>query len=390
MKISLLFAFLPALAFATKGMTVPVPKDPQGRSPAITRSMVMKDGTWIVADTAHRIWWSRDVGTHWDSVATSPNGSPVEVFGETVWNGSESHVWTFDAGWRTIDYPKVCGAGRSSSISSGGVIGIIDSAGANVSFCQSSDGLRTWVFWMSIPVSSLPEGITDLTGDRWNDKIWYPVVDSGYVRGTADGRTWTRIDLPPLMTSFTFMPLTSNGSELVIHGGETSRKMVRVAISTDLGNTWDVHSASEPGWLVRKMSGNLFSTMTFDTLQGRGYGISRSRSGPWTMLDTAFRGNLVQGDDPYVVEEHVIYKLILDGVGRRFKPAASEWSVRREQGILVVNLPSSLQTGAWTVRALCGRKLASGRVAGERIDIPLAMAGALLTIGEQTRMLPRF
>ncbi|MBK8802878.1 MAG: hypothetical protein IPN71_12670 [Fibrobacteres bacterium] len=384
------FCLLPALAFASKGATVPVPKDSQGRSPAITRSMVTKDGTWIVADTAHRIWWSRDVGAHWDSVASSPNGSPAEMFGETVWNSAESHAWTSDAGWRTIDYPAACGAGRSNSISSGGVIGLIDSARANVSFCRSNDGLRTWVYWMSIPVSTLPVGVKDLTGDHWNNKIWYPVADSAYVRGTSDGRSWSRIDLPPRMKTFEFVPLTSNGSELVLFGGESGREMVHVAVSTDLGNTWDVHSASEPGWLVRKMSGNLFSTMTFDTLQGRGYGISRSRSGPWTMLDTAFRGNLVQGDDPYVVEEHAIYKLVLDGVGRRFKPAASEWSVRREQGILAVSLPSALQASAWTVRAIDGRKLASGRVTGERIELSLAMAGGLLTVGDQTRMLPGF
>ncbi|MBK8802881.1 MAG: hypothetical protein IPN71_12685 [Fibrobacteres bacterium] len=64
--------------------------------------------------------------------------------------------------------------------------------------------------------------------------------------------------------------------------------------------------------------------------------------------------------------------------------------MRHEQGVLAVSLPSSLQTGAWTVRTLGGRKLAGGRVTGERIELHQAMAGGLLTVGDQTRMLPRF
>lgn len=390
MKTSPLFALLPALAFASKGATIPVPKDLQGRAPALARSAVMGDGTWIVSDTAGRVWWSRDLGARWDTVNRSPSGAVGELFGSVVMARDDKSVWTFDAGWKATNFPVECGGGNNRWMTSGGVTGVVDSSRTKVSYCRSSDGLASWTSWMTIPVSSLPAGSTDLTGRDWNGKIWYHLVDSGYASGTDDGRTWTRLDLPTGMKSFTFMPLTFDGSELVVLGGASSRKLVQVASSTDLGKTWDVHPASEPGFIVRKITDNLFFTMTSDTLQGRRYGISRSRSGPWTMLDTAFRGSLNHGDDPYVVEEHAIYKLILDGVGRRFRPASSEWSVRREQGILAVSLPSTLQASAWTVRAIDGRKLASGLAAGERIELPLSFAGGLLTVGDQTRMLPGF
>lgn len=390
MKSLLLLLLLPTLASASKGAAVPVPKDPQGGSPALAKSAVMGDGTWVVSDTAGRVWWSRDLGGRWDSVARSPSGSRAEIFGEVVSATDEKSVWTYDAGWRSTVFPDVCTRGSNRYTSSDGILGIYDDKAKTITYCRSIDGLRTWTVWFSPPNESLPSDTLRWIGQYWNNKIWYTMGDSGYARGTADGLSWARIPLPSVLKAIDFVPVTKLGSELVVVGGATRWTGQYVASSSDMGASWDIRSVRDPGNLVRRIADHLFFTTTRDSLDGRRYGVSETRNGPWTMFDTAYRGLLNNGDDAYVVEERAIYKLVLDGVGRRSKPVVTSWRVRIENGRMVVDLPSALVGSSWSLRALDGRKLAGGKVAGDRLELPPGVPGGLLSVGSLVRMVPAF
>lgn len=389
-KPSLLFCLLPALAFASKGASVPVPKDSQGRSPALAKSMVMDDGTWVVTDTSGRLWWTRSLGAQWDTVPDFARGDRGGQFGLAVVTRNNTSYWSYDGGWKSALVPAECLDGKNRYTHSDGFWGTYDDKSKKITYCRSTDGLRKWNLWFSPPNASLPEDTLRWIGDGWNGKIWYKMVDSGYMRGTDNGLDWTRIALPPGFRVMSFMPETPGGSELVLVGGESWLHATQVAISKDMGATWEIHPGSELGWMVRKLSNSLFFAVAIDSIEGRSHGVSNARTGPWTKLDTAFRGYLFKGDDAYVVEEHAIYKLVLDGVGRMPKPAASHWQIRSENGRRVVDLPSALGGSAWSLRSLYGRKMASGRAVGERIELPVGVGGGLLLVGSQVRLVPGF
>lgn len=386
---SLPLFLIPTLALAFKGASVPVPLDPAGRAPSLAKAAVLDDGTWTVTDTSGRVWWSVDLGAHWDSVVAPPNGAHAETFGTAVVASDEKSVWTRTEGWRGTVRPEACTKGLNKVTLSDGWLGIYDSSQNKVTYCQSSDGLRTWTVWFSPPTSSLPEDTLRWIGKRWNNKIWHFIPDSGYMRGTSDGLHWTRINVPGIMQSFDFSPVTRNGSELVIFGGKSFWFPRYVASSSDDGATWSVQPMSEPGHVVRKITDHLFFTATYDSLRGRGYGVSPFQTGPWTLFDTAYRGTLAQGDDVFLVEERSIWKVVFEGVGSLPRSGGDAWRVVRLPDRVTVELPGSMDGSLWSLQSLDGRELSSGRIGNGRLELPLGPSSGILRVGPQARILPR-
>ncbi|MBK9576932.1 MAG: hypothetical protein IPK50_03540 [Fibrobacterota bacterium] len=387
-----LIALVSSLTFASRGDSVPVPQVAHGETLLMIEAAVMDDGTWIVKELEDRLWWSRTLGTKWERVPGVPIGGSGRLFGKAVVSQSNSWFWTFDGGWQKVVMPPVCAQPKVWTISPEGMLGVYDEERKVVTYCRSTDGLRTWTEWFSPPNASLPKDTTAWLGEDWNGKVWYRIVDSGYMRGTSDGMVWSRVLLPAGFLSTTFVQVSPESQTLVILGGSSWSDRNRVAITRDLGANWDIHSAYEPGWMVRKLANNLFFTVALDSVKRRKQWLSASETGPWTFLDADFQGVLYAQDQrPYVVERTAISRVVLEGLSGMDLPKAPEWKIGRANRDLLVEPFPSTAPRFWSLRSLDGRKLAEGRLEGGRIEVPGHLRGTmLLTVGRRTRAIHWF
>lgn len=370
-------------------VTAPVPLDANGKAPALTRSSTMPDGSWLVADTAGRVWWSGDRGAKWEEIPSAQLGSVPEIFSGRVMSMDEKFVWSKVAGWLPTTIPPACQGGSDWTMSGSGFMGVNKPDSGVARYCRSVDGLLTWTYWFGVAETDFPPEEGMEIGDYWNGRIWYSIVDSSYIRGTSDGRNWTRISIPQQFRYFRFSSMTPEGSDLELYGSTTKTGTMYAATTVDSGRNWQVHPMSEPGHIVHKITDRLFYSMTNSDDEGKSYWLSRALTGPWVAIAKPNQGMLYAHDSAYVVTETSITLFDFGGAGVAAGDRGGEVVAHRVAGGFSVRLPDAVGSD-WDLVSLDGRILASGRAMTESVSVPRVGVPAMLRIAGRSVRLPPF
>jgi len=239
MKIPVVAALLalPCLASAvtlTKVGTVP---SNGGHSIVVADGTKLHDGTWVVGDSANAFWGSSDQGKTWSQVPALP-GDTIQTMGDALSSVQSYDIWTPSKGWHEMTFPaswnKIFATGGYTYVGSDGVAAIQASDTSAVRYYKTADGFDTWTDFLTVANADLPVGI-DPVGWAALGKIWYILPDSGYARGTADGKVWTRIALP---SGITTKALTSQRADSILTLiGSGSDNQAVAGYSLDKGNS---------------------------------------------------------------------------------------------------------------------------------------------------------
>lgn len=385
---------LPCIASAvtlTKVGTVPTSG---GSAIAIADGVRLHDGTWVVGDSTNAFWGSVDQGKSWTPVPTLP-GDTIAVLGDALTSHQTYGIWTPAKGWHDMSFPaswmKIVTAGDYFTyMGSDGLAAIQVNVDSDIQYCRSVDGFETWQDFLTVSYADVPAG-ADPIGNLALGKIWYVVADSGYARGTADGRSWTRVSLP---TSFTTYFLTSENADTILTAiGADADGNTSGGYSLDRGKTWTERSTSEPGAAIVMAKNGYFVSITGDQMMGAldvPAWISRDLTN-WEPIGKAV-DVLFEGAQPYAIKADGIYRIDAvagsTGISRGVNGADALLKLERGVRAMSVQLDASLLGKPWQLVGADGSVRARGTVASTSLELPALRGAGWLKVGGATLAIP--
>lgn len=370
---------IPCLASALTLTRVSTPMD--GSTPLnLSSATRLADGTWIVQDDLSRSWYSTDKGGSWKAI---PEPTPMEnadIMGEVVVNETNDRLWTPAKGWHDMVFPASWSVGpwTRSYVGSEGVRAKV--VGGTVHYWITSDAWETWTELLSHDAAAAADP-TDPIGHYALGKVWFFPADSGYGRGTADGRTWTRIAVP----SFAPLLATSQGTGGILsaYGFDLDALENHVAYSLDSGRTWVERPFSEPGSWIVAAQGGVFASGTMSGSDAMNLWLSPRIDLGWERVGP-IEDVFFDGSTTYVVQADGIYRV--DNLGTAVQRSAPRAASRlvREAGVLVLLSDASDLGKPWTLVSADGSRIASGTVTGPRLTLPGHVPTGWLRVGGST------
>lgn len=384
---------LPCLASAVTLTKVGTLPSNGGHPIVVADGTKLHDGTWVVGDSANAFWGSSDQGKTWSQVPALP-GDTIQTMGDALSSVQSYDIWTPSKGWHEMTFPaswkRIFATGGYTYVGSDGVAAIQASDTSAVRYYKTADGFDTWTDFLTVANADLPVGI-DPVGWAALGKIWYILPDSGYARGTSDGKAWTRIALPSEITT---EALTSQrvDSILTLIGSGSDNQAV-AGYSLDKGNSWVVGSPDQPGKFISFAQGGYFASLSEaiainETVQAPTW-ISRSL-GDWESLGTSSAVFLEDGQ-PHVIKADGIYRIDLNGTGiSRSTSGANGLLLKLERGAssMAVQLDASLLGSSWQVVGADGAVRARGTASSLRLDLPTLRGAGWLKVGNTTLAIP--
>lgn len=377
---------LPGLAAAAVPIRVPSPVE-SGKTIPLKEGARLPDGTWAVQDTAGKVWYSVNQGATW---ALVPEWETMfgRVFGCAVLGGGDRRYWMASTGWRDMTIPASYHDGMESFITNGGERSFFDADAGGGWFYVSDDSLRTWREVFQLPTASLPPDEFRIDFHRGGGRYWFIVADSGYLRGTTDGRDWVRVPLPEDIMVFTLAFDQDDPGIMVVAMDERMRLVF--FRTEDLGNTWEQLGLDVPGSVTHRVGKDVFTSIT----QKSGlevWWIGSTRNGPWTKVELAGVENVfTDGGRIYAVGSQGLFQVELSDVGVRPSMARSSFAMRRIEGRLQIDIPKEMSGASWKMLAANGRLLASGAVRNTAIVVDIPQEPAWLQVDGKVQSLPRF
>jgi len=384
---------LPCLASAATLTKVGILPSTGGHEIVVADGTKLHDGTWVVGDSANVFWGSSDQGKTWSQVPALP-GDTIQTMGDALTSVQSYGIWTPSKGWHEMTFPaswkQIFGTeGSFTYVGSDGVAAIRASDTSALHYYTTADGFDTWTDFLIVANSDLPAGI-DPIGWSALGKIWYILPDSGYARGTADGKVWSRIVLP---SGITTEALTSQWADSILTLiGFDNDSQAMAGYSLDKGVSWVVGSPDQPGKFITFAQGGYFASLSEaiainETVQAPTW-ISRSL-GDWESLGMCSFMFLENGL-PHVVKADGIYRVDLIGTGIARSGASASDLVRLERGAssTVAHLDASLRGKPWQVVGADGAVRAGGSVSSTRLELPAVHGAGWLKVGNTTVAIP--
>lgn len=371
--------WLPCLASALTLTRVATPKD--GSTPLVLADATrLRDGTWIVQDDDDAFWYSTDKGATWKAVPSPGIGDAADIMGEALVDDDHTRLWSFAKGWHDMVFPASWSVG-SALITYAGSEGVqAKVVGTTARYYVTADGWETWTELLSHDVSASPHE-TDALGEYAGGKIWFFPEDSGYGRGTSDGRTWTRIASP----SFQPWLLTSEGTGSILSsfGMDMEAMTGQAAYSLDGGQSWIEGSLSKPGSMIVAAENGVFVSVAENAERVMEMWMSPRIDLGWEKVGP-IEGFFFEGTTAYVARTDGLYRV--DNLGtavRRSSPRPASRLVR-EAGVLTLLSDASDLGKPWTLLATDGSRLASGTVRSPRLVLPGGLSAGWLRLGDAT------
>jgi len=375
---------LPCLASAVTLTLVSVPKN-QGAAIVIDDVERLVDGTWVACQKDGLCVYSADQGSSWASVPALA-GDTAEIMGRALVAKRGLKVWSRAKGWHDMVGPTSLTAGTQTFAYVGSEGVRSRQVGSTMTWFRSDSTWENWSEWFSVPVSGEnPEEVLQ-AGFPALGKVWFCILDSGYARGTADGKNWSRMTL----LDFEPMMITSERiGGIVTMIGLDANYTLQAGWSADSGKTWTQGGLSSPGnALLLAESGYFLSTTA--ALGGALEGwISRSATGGWESLGQ-MQGLFFEAGVPYVAVGNSLYRVEGVGTGIARSGASASGLVRLERSAssTVAHLDASLQGKPWLLLGADGSVSSRGTVTSNTLELPALRGASWLKVGSATLAIP--
>lgn len=381
MRILASLLWLPCLASALTLTRVSTPKD--GSTPlTLADATRLYDGTWVVQDDEDNFWYSADKGATWKSIPASPAGGVSDIMGDALVDRSNDRLWTSAKGWHMMTFPASWSVG-SPLITYAGSEGIqAKMVGTTVRYYTTADGWETWSELLTHDASASPDDVDPL-GEYAAGKIWFFPEDSGYGRGTADGRTWTRIATP----SFRPWLLTSEGTGTILStfGMDMETMKGNAAYSLDGGKSWIEGPLDRPGSMIVAAENGAFVSVAENSERVMEMWMSPRIDMGWERVGE-IQGFFFEAKAAHVALADGIYRV--DNLGTAVQRSTPRSSARvvRQNGVLTLLSDASLLGSPWVLLSTDGSRVASGTISGSHQSLPGHVTAGWIRIGE--RVLP--
>lgn len=350
---------------------------------------MLGDGTWICKDSLEDYYvYSKDTGRTWAKVQPAPLGHTAMLVGDALVAYLLAKRWDLKSGWSDISMPASWKADGLTYVylwPNGVWAKRSYESSPKAQFYRSVDGAHSFVEWFSVPLASLPMQNAD--GLSFAGKVWFPVSDSGYMRGTDDGVNWSRLALPKAFVP-TWAYELKHGEMVSLVG--RSGDSLWYAHSQDSGKTWIELDATHPGGYYADMHRDFLISPTVN-LQGiLDLWISRPDSIRWEKLEGA-RGVFYAGENPYVLLRMQTARISMGGAsgveGNRRSPKAHLTARKTASGV-EITFDASLAGNAWQWVGSDGRLLERGVVTSKTMTIPMYRGIGWMTVGSTSIALP--
>lgn len=337
------------------------------------------DGSWVVIDSTGTAAYSADKGVTWTAIP-SPGSMDSAIFmGDGLVNLDNDRVWTRAKGWHDVVFPPSWTIGSATTTYSGSEGIQARQVGSTIHYYRTADGWETWSDWLSLPLSVVPDG-ADEFGQLALGKLWFVVADSGYARGTSDGRAWEIMDLPAFETWY----LTSLDIDTIVmamgflQGEDTELS----GFSLDRGKTWISGPATQPGHALVAVHEGVYLTAVGEPEGEYEIWASRDPRTGWERLGKV-KGFFAESGMLLVALSDGIYRV--DGLGtsvhRRSTRGESRWM--RDGDRRVLQVEDALLGREWEIRGPNGARIGSGAAAGSRIEVPANVRTGWIRIGDK-------
>ncbi len=389
---SIVLMILPMVAFSVPKTFVSTPFA-GGKAVPLGDGTILPDGTWVVADTLEgSVYYSTDRGGHWNQTPIQSPDLPSHLFGNAVLSSDDRSYWMPSTGWKPMVLPTSLIPETDAFLANTGERAILNASGSKAIYYFSKDSLRTWTELFQIDTSLVPGGeAKDLTFTKVGDKFWFSIPDSGYLRGTSDGKAWVRAPLPDgFMVDMIQPDLT--GSEIRVMGFDSNDPgNFLLASTSNLGVNWNVGSGDQPGAMFLPLGDHLYlSTSVIDLEIGGSTWLSRSQLGPWTEIDSIDPYSCFSDAGVvYAVASEGIYRIDLPMVSVVAKQGLSKFTTTRSGSSILLDLPPEMLGMDWWVGGIDGIQLASGTIRSKRLTISVPK-NAWIRVGDRTQKLPPF
>lgn len=375
---------LPCLASAVTLTLASVPKN-QGATLVLDDVERLVDGTWVACQADGLCVYSADQGSSWTKVPALV-GDTADIMGRALVSKQGFEVWTRAKGWHDMVGPASLTAGTQtfSYVGSEGVRS--RQVGSTMTWFRSDSTWENWTEWFSLPVAG--ENTEELlqAGFPALGKVWISVLDSGYARGTADGKTWSRMSL----LGFEPMMITSERTGGIITMiGLDENFTLQAGWSADSGKTWNQGGLTTPGNALLLAEGGYYLSATAALGEELTGWISRSATGGWESLGKML-GVFFEAGLPYVAVGNSIYRVdgIGTGIARSGSSATDLVRLERSASSTVAHLDASLLGKPWQLVGADGAVHARSTATSITLELPSLRGAAWLKVGSVTQPVP--
>jgi hypothetical protein len=337
------------------------------------------DGSWVVIDSTGAAAYSADKGVTWTAIPSPGAGDSSIFMGDGLVNLDYDRIWTKAKGWHDVVFPPSWTIGFATTTYAGSEGIQARQVGSTIHYYRTDDGWETWKDWISLPITVVPEG-ADEFGQLALDKLWFVVADSGYARGTANGRTWEIMDLPSFETWY----LTSFDIDSIVMavGFLQEGNTEMGGFSLDRGKTWISGATRDPGHALVAVHEGIYLSAAGEPDGEYDIWASRDPRSGWVLLGK-LKGLFLEPGMLLVAKSDGIYRV--DGLGsavqRRSTRGESRWVKEGDRRVLLVE--DGLLGREWTIHGTNGARIGSGIVAGGRIAVPSSVQAGWVRIGDK-------
>lgn len=337
------------------------------------------DGSWVVIDSSGDAAYSADKGVTWTAIPWPGAGDSAIFMGDGLVNLDNDLVWTRAKGWHDVTFPPSWTIGSATTTYSGSEGIQARQVGSTIHYYRTADGWETWNDWLSLPLSVVPDG-ADEFGQLALGKLWFVVADSGYARGTADGRNWEIMDLPSFETWY----LTSLDIDSIVMamGFLQDDESEMSGFSLDRGKSWISGPVSEPGHALVAVHEGVYLTAVGEPEGVYEIWASRDPRSGWERLGEA-HGFFSEPGMLLVAMSDGIYRV--DGLGTSVRRRTSRGESRlvREGDRRVLMVEDALRGREWAIHGPDGARIAAGTTAGNRIEVPSNLRAGWIRVGDR-------
>lgn len=379
---------LPSLVFALGTLPIPSPKDYLEENIPLLAGTSLPDSTWVVLDAESKLWSSRDHGANWEPLPLDSQDSEGEIVGGVVVSSDRLSTWSMAGGWTPMVLPTSYATSDDSYFGSLGDRGILDDIAGRIRYYRSKDGMKTWADWLSLDTSSVPSG-SSVFGDMQLGRIWYLVPDSGYVRGTSNGTTWTKSVLPTGFEPSRFEPDAADTALQLV--GHLSDEPV-LARSGPLGAPWRILPLSAPGGTVRQLAPGLWCSSTTTDLETLSeLWLSRSPAGNWSRVEAGgINEYFVAQGEVLLATDSGLLQVDLSQSNGAIPRSKTIHGIRRAGTRLEIEIAPGPGRIRWSLHAIDGSVLGTGSVKPGRNDIFCPPGAAWIRIGSTASRVPPY